>query len=695
MNIQVDSIQSLVPDWFDPSVPSFSPPDSWAGCRVRVKVPITSADPAREMADARVALEAKYPGALLHLVQDIDTAYPASASTATGSDEDMLRAYFATVAMPEGSTREQAVAWLASMLPGSGLFGVQAATFVSATATNVLGFDEASIDMTRKGLTLVTGLRPDRDNRSNGAGKSTWVGLPFLGLTGRTFKDQEHDGWASRHNEKPARLDTSMTLPDGRVLRVLRQRRPAKLQIWVDGADVTMGTPAASQKHVEQLTNLTWDVITNAVYIGQHEAASVFGADKERKELFSRLLGLNRFLDAQARIRKVSSRLDRAVASIAAEVMSAENVLAEVVRGRQQLAENLKSAPKPDPSEAARLKRETALLDKRIRDNDVFADKFTVERQSLTEELRRHENAASTVRGEHNVLRRQSMDAATLKGSCNRCGSTLTPGKVADYVKELAKAMRALDARMLKHDADAQDARTKRSSVDDDIRINATERVRLSGMLNAASVKLGELELHASVRDGIRKALADKDERAYQWRKRIIVHEAARTATLMEKAFTDACAAACGRDGLPAFLCAAAAPRLNAAAAFYRDAFESDLGVVFRPASDGVDVEVVNENGGGSYRDQSKGETSLVGIITALAFREALVPLGVLVMDEPGDGLDPQAAASFAKGMNRVAERFGVVFVISHNPAIVAQLEPDRHVEIVKTGRVSVAKEIV
>ena len=60
-------------------------------------------------------------------------------------------------------------------------------------------------------------------------------------------------------------------------------------------------------------------------------------SDKERKELFSRLLGLNRFLDAQAKFRKVSSRLERAAASIAAEAMSAETGLAEASRGREQL----------------------------------------------------------------------------------------------------------------------------------------------------------------------------------------------------------------------------------------------------------------------------------------------------------------------------------------------------------------------
>ena len=684
--MNIESIPSAVPDWFDPGVPGFSLPDSWTGCRVRVKVPVTTADPAKETAEARAVLEKKFPGASLHIVQDFDFGYAPSAPSA-GTDEDMLRAYFATATMPEGSTAEQAVAYLGTLLPGSGLFGVQAASFIGAEATNVLGFRSASVDMSRGGLTLVTGTRPDRDGKSNGAGKSTWVGLSFLGLTGRTFKGQECDAWASRHNDRPASLDTKMKLPDGRILHIVRQRRPARLQVTLDGVDVTMGTPAATQKLVEQLTNLTWDVLTNAVYVGQHEAASVFGTDKERKELFSRLLGLNRFLDAQARLRKTSSKLDKAITSIAAEAMSVDNVLAEIMRGRQELADKLRSAPKPDPSEVARLKKEIAALNKRIKDNESVAVKFTDERDSLTQEMRLHENKSSVAHGEHNLLRRQSANAATLKGRCFTCGSDLPPGKVNTYIKEITKALRALDESIFKYDADAQEVRAKRSTVDEDIRLNASERVRLHTALNTASTKLTELELHTSVRDGIRKALAEKDERAIKWRKAKSIHEDARTATLMEKAFVDTCAAACGRDGLPAFLCAAAAPRLNASAAVFREAFGSEVSVLFRSAADGIDV--------GSYGDQSKGEASMAGIITALAFRDALVPLGVLILDEPGEGLDAQSAAAFARGMNAVAARFGSAYVITHNPAILAGLEPDRHVEVTKIGRISEAREIV
>lgn len=691
----IESIPSIVPDWFDPSSANFAPPADWTGCRVRVKVPINTADPAKEMSDARELLEKKYPGADLHLVQDFDAACPASTTTTTGSDEDMLREYFETVAMPEGSTREQAVAYLKTLLPGTGVFGVQAASFVSATATNVLGFDGAVVDMNRKGLTLVTGLRPDKGNKSNGAGKSTWVGLPFLGLTGKTFKGQECDDWASRHNGKPARIETVLMLPDGRKLSLLRQRRPTKLLLLVDGKDVTMGTPAASQKYIEQLTNLTWDVITNAVYIGQHEAASVFGTDKERKELFSRLLGLNRFLDVQAKLRRVSTRLSNSASSIEAEAQSAEAALHEVERQRVELHAHMKSVPKVDTKTIAALGSKLLSLDKDLHEAVTLSAKHKKDYRELTDKVRKHAADANQARGRSKMLGEQLGRAASVGDVCQLCGGIVDKASIKKYRAKLADDVVIERASAKKHENLEESVIEKRDRVEQ--LINAQEKASQSVRIEQVNVQrqLDALNAQKDEHDKLRQHHKTSALRAAKLRKNLSIHVGARTATLMEKAFVDTCSSACGRDGLPAFLCAAAAPRLNTAASVYRDAFESDVAVVFHATADGIDIEVVNEDGGCDHRAQSKGEASLVGIITSLAFREALVPLGVLILDEPGEGLDAQSASAFARGMNQVAERFGAAYVITHNPAILAGLEPDHHIEVVKTGKVSEAREIV
>ena len=693
--IQIESIPSVVPDWFDPHAPDFKPPNSWSGAIVRVKVTISSADPTKEMAEARAILEKKYPGAVLHLLQETDASYPASDPGAGGTDEDMLRAYFATVQMPEGSTTEQAVAYLGTMLPGSGLFGVQSATFINTHASNVLCFERAFIDMTKKGLTLVTGVRTDRDGKSNGSGKSSFVGLPFLGITGKTLKGQDHNEWACRFNKLPTSINTMMRLADGRQLIVSMQRRPGKLTATLDGRDVTMGTPAATQKYIEQLTNLTWDVITNAVYIGQHEASTVFGTDKERKELFSRLLGLNRFLDVQAKLRRVSLRLTSAASEIETDRAAASAAMTEAQHGRSEIIDALKSAPKVDATKMTALARLVESDKKKQCNNDVTMSKLADDREELTKRIRTYEAEINATRGELNALRRQLMESERVKSICVTCGATVSRSTLATYLLKQKRGISTLETRLADLDDKTGKLRVQRSRIDESDRLCASESVRLNTSVTDGLQKLAELKEIKASHDALKAALADKDARTDRWRKLMNIHERARKATLMEKAFIDTCASACGRDGMPAFLYAAAVPRLNAASAVFCDAFESDVAVRFDATSDGVDVVVVNEDGGGSHKDQSKGESSLAGIIASLSFRDALVPLGVLILDEPGEGLDDQSAAAFARGMNKVAARFGSAYVITHNPSIAGTLEPDHHIEIVKTGKISTVREVV
>lgn len=84
------------------------------------------------------------------------------------------------------------------------------------------------------------------------------------------------------------------------------------------------------------------------------------------------------------------------------------------------------------------------------------------------------------------------------------------------------------------------------------------------------------------------------------------------------------------------------------------------------------------------------GELRLAGLIVAFAFREILVRYNLLILDEPSEGLDAENAAAFARGLRQVAERFHSIFLITHNPHTLAEVEPDRHIIIRKEGKTAV-----
>jgi DNA repair exonuclease SbcCD ATPase subunit len=173
------------------------------------------------------------------------------------------------------------------------------------------------------------------------------------------------------------------------------------------------------------------------------------------------------------------------------------------------------------------------------------------------------------------------------------------------------------------------------------------------------------------------------------------VHERANLAWLEEVQFLETCVKVVGRDGLPAYLCSVVAPALNSAASKYSEIFsEGEIGIQFEISGGDIDVRVCNLHGGKSIKDQSAGEMRLAGLITALAFRDALVPHNLLVMDEPTEGLDASNARAFAQGLSSVIERFKHVIVISHSPYVLSELEPDRHWEVTKKDGISTLREL-
>jgi DNA repair exonuclease SbcCD ATPase subunit len=151
------------------------------------------------------------------------------------------------------------------------------------------------------------------------------------------------------------------------------------------------------------------------------------------------------------------------------------------------------------------------------------------------------------------------------------------------------------------------------------------------------------------------------------------------------------CAWAFSKKGLPAFLNAQLCPILNKAAAYYSQVFsEKEIQVVFDVTEDGDStVQVVNTHGGSDVNDQSQGELRIASLITSFALRHVAPQTNLLILDEPGEGLDPLAARTFARGLKQIASRFGSVFLVTHNTAMLTELAGSRHLVIKKKNRVS------
>ena len=144
------------------------------------------------------------------------------------------------------------------------------------------------------------------------------------------------------------------------------------------------------------------------------------------------------------------------------------------------------------------------------------------------------------------------------------------------------------------------------------------------------------------------------------------------------------------RDALPAYLSALMIPPLNRAAHYYSRLFtQSEIQVQFSIQKGQVHVELINPYGGSTIKDQSTGERRIAALITSFALRDAApTKANLLILDEPGDGLDNESARTFAAGLKKL-RRFGSIFVVTHDNNMAAELSDKRHIVIEKRKGIS------
>ena len=684
--MKVTSIPTTAPGWYDPALPNFPKRTDWTGSRMRVTVPVEK-DPPREMAAARKTLEKKYPGALLRLVPEILSSVSPIAVDVRGGDEALLRSYLSQVTI-QGGTVDQAVYYIQKFLPLGGLFGVQGLRFKRAICNNVLSFENVNLDLDLSGLTLLRGVNMDWYEKSNGAGKSSLVTLPFLPLFGRTFKGQTHvhNGWARQRTILQAKSVVMIDLPDGKEMVVHRFLRPSSLAVHVDGKNVSMADANQTQALIEKLTNLTWEVLTNSVYIGQREIGSVFGTDKERKELFSRLLGLDRFLEAQEKLRKIVLRRERAVEAAEGEIDNIQAMIREAATGTAEIESALKDLPT--------VAKDVNRMDCRIGDVRAGIKKLQTENADIDEEVDANQKTFDVLYDKCSAAEARSdfffgqIDSCSKVGAeCPMCGTAVSVKHLEDHVRKLQWKKKISDVLIMEYEEKKTANRTIRRALIEKINEKREKITELMREQSRLELQRQEAQHQVEERGRLENLLRSKTERADRLRAVEQAWISDRAACVEEKLFAQACADAVGRDGLPKYLCSVAAPQLNAAAARYSQTFaDGEIGLTF----DGdLNVSVMNAHGGSAIKDQSAGEMRMAAIIAALSFRDVLVNHNILVLDEPTEGLDPENSAAFARGMNAVVERFKHVIVISHNRDLLAELEPDRTITVIKEGGIS------
>jgi DNA repair exonuclease SbcCD nuclease subunit/energy-coupling factor transporter ATP-binding protein EcfA2 len=703
---KVTPLASNIPQWFDPTWPGFTAPQSWAGASVRIHVPIAKDETnvGAVIKAATLKAEAKYKGAHIVAVPEVKSRKVEEEELGIDEDSDdseVIRAWLAA-SRPDELAADEAklLAYLKYHLQQvAGITrsrsGFQLHTL---TAANMLSFEKLFIDYRKpKGLRLISGENEDWPGRSNGSGKSSYLQLLAVILTGRSLKGQRADALRRRGMPDKGESWGKLTgkLGDGRMLEIYRGRKPKGVFLKLDGKDASTGIGEDGvNAEIERLTGISADTLANAIFMDQRDLNGLLsGKDADRKRIFASFANLERFEKALKTL-----KAERDKASDAAEMIERDM---EVFEGNvEQLMGFLATLRKKSESDAAAAKEQLAAarkeLDAAKRDELGKREAVTVakkEEERLGAKVDKAYDAAAAIETQWEERERelQRFTSRNKAGQvCSFCQQKISAQTVERHTKEIRDAMKKLAAELVGPKAklrackkDLETATAAREKAEKVHRASSDRRSRASATVEQAERRVEEAtaptEEEAEYRKKLKKAEAD-----------LRAERKALKAAKHELLFTTFAVRAFAKDGVPAYIAGLFCPRLNASAAYYSQLFgDGEIAVEFRMDGEDIAIDIVNPNGGERLGDQSNGETRIASHIVSFALCDLLSPLNVLFADEPGEGLDEVNARQFAKGLREMVSRFSTVLVTTHNPFILAELSDVPQVVVTKRNGIS------
>lgn len=689
-------VRSSIPGWYDPSWPGFkeAKPASWEGARIRINVNVSSTKHiTEELRAAKEKAELEYEGADV-VIRPVLHAVGTAKRGIRLEDSDRRKIEIYTDEMLPAELKQQRKEisdYMAGVLAQGGGMARDGGLvkFKSVRAENFLSFKKLEYSF-EPGLHVITGENQDRRGKSNGAGKSSYLQPLAVALFGQTFKGQKHDHWANRWEQKGARCKVWLTDAQNRAITVERKRKPAFLQLRINKEVIESGNrPEDTQRLIEQTIGYTWETLANAIYIDQTRAHLMLsGTEGERKTFLAKLQNLERFERARKRVNAEKQLLVMDLDIVRGRIATATNEISsltqtideakEILALGANVKENLTFVLNKYESKKYELLEWEDWAKGKLKGLDEFIGSI---KEKMEHRFKLAAHAQWSMLAANKIVR--SLEKLGIK--CETCQSELDEKKTKELIKVKKTVVEVQEETHQRH-----------------MTIYAELQEKLNEWNEKRSKYLRNKELGqevANLRDEYIKAkeTAAQYEKQqvliYQLKDRIVLLEEqlksrrarakdkeqfVKQLEFMEKAFS--------RNGLPAYLNAQVCPLLNLAAQKYSDLFtQSEIQVRFEVDEEGaLDVQVLNVSGGEGVEDQSEGELKMASLITSFAVREAAPKTNLLILDEPGHGLDALSAKQFARALKIVAQDYQTVLLTSHNEHILNALEGADIVKVIK-----------
>lgn len=681
--VKVKQLVTKIPHWYTLDYLKSSGIEPEAGAYIRAKVPVSSKKITDQLRAEEERIRNLYGDVRVHMVPELAEDAAPDLALRGSSDREQLEHYTAaTIAEAARFEPAAVVSYMLSKLNTQKDAAGGELYFTGVEAENVLVLERVKMKLARLGIVMIRGVNEDWPGRSNGAGKSSVLSLIPVAMFGQVpNKKQKSDAWAYEGNDDPAVVTLYLRDAKGRKIRIRRGRRPHLIRMWIDGEDKSSGLRGTGKNEtqglIEDVTGYDMQMMLNAVYIDQNVANGfVFGTPSGRMDLVARFQNLERF---EAARKAVVADLEKAQ-----NAMTAMNADIELMQERRDRLEDL--IHETDKTEEhdwiAALKEERDKLGALQKEHAALGAtaEFYKELQRDLDDLENDRKKAArdweqAVRlGSEWNYRLESGRKLVAAGKCPICRQPSKDAgrRIVEESREQAESSRQDTAR-LKQQVGGMEEKIR--ELRERMEICKRRKREMEQDMDHSRGRVRDLESAAAEQEERNRSRAEKAKELRQeitlTRRYHAAAMAAREALWIDLEMMEFAKKAFHRSGIPLYLSLALCPLLNRAADEYSDVFtDGNLKVSFRVEDGEFAVEVINPAGSNSADGQSVGEAAMAGLICAFALREAAPKTNLLILDEPGHGLDAEGCRQFAKGILKLKERFETILLVTHSAYI-------------------------
>lgn len=174
--------------------------------------------------------------------------------------------------------------------------------FKTLSIKNFLSIGSSPVNISfTPGVNLITGVNLDREDASNGSGKSSLINAVYFCLYGKTLKDLKLDQIPNSYTKGPCEVEITFEVvanKDKSQYKIRRSLRPSKLFLWENDVDITKSTMSQTSALIQEIINCTDSVFQKSIVMDANNATAFMAQKKvEKRKFLEGILNLEVFSD--------------------------------------------------------------------------------------------------------------------------------------------------------------------------------------------------------------------------------------------------------------------------------------------------------------------------------------------------------------------------------------------------------------